>query len=214
MKKNYRRPVLFVISCLSLLMSCYICFRINTNLPEEPADDPGALKAPLVSFANKEDGIRISWDRIPQADSYRVNRREKNGSWEVYDQTEENWYQDNAAEPGEVYYYRVYALNAEQTSKASETIKVLRLTKPLITDVHPGEQGVILNWDEVRTAGYYYVYRSTDGEKFDRISGRVKELTYVDETVEKGTTYYYCLKASNSNNTFNSVLSEAVKVDY
>ncbi|MBQ6654675.1 MAG: hypothetical protein IJM79_04035 [Erysipelotrichaceae bacterium] len=214
MKRNYRRALLLVISCLSLLASGYICYKINTDIPQSQTDPSAAPEPVVLSFQNREEGIRIQWKASPGAVNYRVVRKEKSGLWEVYDYTENTWYDDNAVEDGVTYYYKVYGIGQVKTGKASEAVKVLRLAKPQIVLAEKQEGGIALSWQEVKTAGYYYVYRSGDGEKFEKISDRIRELMYLDASVSPGNTYYYCVKAANSNNTYISVRSDVVSIEY
>lgn len=55
------------------------------------------------------------------------------------------------------------------------------------------------NWESVCGAESYEVYRSTDGETYQR-AGSTRELTYIDnDASEYGVTYYYKVRARNSN---------------
>ncbi len=211
--KNLRRLLLFAISCLSLLMSGYICYRVNTD-PAYIQDDSGDLKAPEVSFQIHEQGIAISWKKVKGAENYRIARKEKGGSWEVYDYTEAASYDDHGVEPGKIYYYRVYGCTVDRTGPASESVKVLWLAKPEITAVQAQADGVLVSWQPVSSAGYYYVYRSEDGEKFEKVSDRIRELSFVDSSVLNGHTYFYCVKAANSNNLYVSARSDVLSIDF
>jgi fibronectin type 3 domain-containing protein len=71
---------------------------------------------------------------------------------------------------------------------------------------------ITLSWSSVTNATTYYVYRSTTTYGSYKKLSTVKTTTYVDKTAEKGTTYYYKIKAVGSSGTspYSSVLKAVV----
>lgn len=83
--------------------------------------------------------------------------------------------------------------------------------KPLKTYIELGESNedyVTINWDLVKYASEYQVYRSTDGDSFTKVA-TTSAKTYVDNSVKAGYTYYYKVRAINDigSGSFSSVIS-------
>ena len=213
MKKSFRQVLLLIISLLSLFMSAYICLKVNIEIPE--MDDSAIAPDPVdVSYQNTDEGIRIEWKPSERTVSYEVSRKNNDGEWEVCTTTGDTWYDDTAVIDGQSYSYRVICNGKNKNSQPSQAVKVLRLSKPVIGTAEKDEGGITLSWLEVKAAEYYYVYRSSDNKSFERISERIRDLTYTDSDVSRGSVYYYYVKASASNNSYMSASSDAVSVEY
>ena len=55
--------------------------------------------------------------------------------------------------------------------------------------------GVEINWEEVKGAERYIIYRRVAGGKWSIIAGYVKDTSYIDKTSVEGTEYYYTVRA-------------------
>ena len=55
--------------------------------------------------------------------------------------------------------------------------------------------GVEINWEEVKGAERYIIYRRVAGGKWSIIAGYVKDTSYTDKTAVEGTEYYYTVRA-------------------
>ncbi|MDP4097814.1 pectinesterase family protein [Paenibacillus sp. P96] len=83
----------------------------------------------------------------------------------------------------------------------------------------PGNGKVRLEWTAAENAASYNVKRSvTDGGPYETIATDVTDVTYIDETVANGTTYYYVVTAMGttgesgaSNQTSAAPSEESVK---
>ena len=64
---------------------------------------------------------------------------------------------------------------------------------------------IFSEWD--KSLDKFELYRSTDGEKFERILGPVTDTKYVDENAETGKDYWYKVK-----NLTNGSYTKTVKV--
>ncbi|WP_238540597.1 pectinesterase family protein [Paenibacillus mucilaginosus] len=63
----------------------------------------------------------------------------------------------------------------------------------------PGNGKVQLSWTAADGADYYTVKRSTtDGGPYTAVASNVTAATYIDESVQNGTTYYYVVTASGT----------------
>jgi hypothetical protein len=74
-------------------------------------------------------------------------------------------------------------------------------TPPPVPTPPPTSHSVKLNWQASASTGVsgYQVYRSTVAGGFFGLLGSVAGLTYTDQSVQAGTTYYYAIKAQNSS---------------
>ncbi len=209
--RKYLRPLLVALSCISIIGVLLIVHSITID---DTNNNTSNLKAPVLSFSNSKDGVVISWDKIDSAVKYRIARKEKKGTWEVLDFTEAITYEDKSVEAGKVYFYTVYPCNDSGKGPVSNTVKVLRLTQPVITKIEVVDDAIAIRWNEVPGAGYYYLYRKTEDGKYTKISDRIHDLSFVDNSCEKGNIYYYRVIAANSANAFKSVYSKSVNVEY
>lgn len=76
---------------------------------------------------------------------------------------------------------------------------------------------ILLTWDNIDTADYYTVYRSTtSGGAITVLGNNITSNSFTDNTVEKGTKYYYYVSAhgegleSPASNTVSEMIPEPV----
>ncbi|MED4954395.1 hypothetical protein ABEO75_20130 [Paenibacillus macerans] len=75
------------------------------------------------------------------------------------------------------------------------------ITVPNDLSATGGVKKVELNWTKTANAAGYNVYRSlTAGGPYEKIASSVTAVTYADENVYNGTTYYYVITALNNIN--------------
>ncbi len=128
-------------------------------------------------------------------------------------------YVDADVNPGRVYRYYVTAMNelGESVERASFTIKYCEKPTPptnLTAQAAVGE--IKLSWQKPEDNGgtnvtSYRIYRSEDGVNFTLVAEvNASTLSYVDENVSAGKTYYYYVTAVNE--VGESRESEIVKV--
>ena len=71
--------------------------------------------------------------------------------------------------------------------------------------------GITVKWGKVAGSSGYYVYRKTANSTWTRVGvvSGVNNLSYLDKTAKKGTTYTYTVRAVCGNVTsyFNSGIS-------
>lgn len=74
-------------------------------------------KVTLTSMENIKEGVHLSWDTVPGAETYRVIRRISGSEWEVIASgIKRPVYTDTTAEPEQKYYYAVLAENGDNLS--------------------------------------------------------------------------------------------------
>ncbi len=158
------------------------------------------LTAPkLKSAANFTSGITVTWEKVTGASKYLVYRKSSlTSGWELIGTTKSLSYVDKGAKSSKTYIYTVVAVDGGSRSiYDSEGLEIKRLTTPVLKSVKSGKSGVTFKWSEVAGASGYYVYRKTGASSWTRVA-QIKgkgNVSYLDETAVKGTTYTYTVRA-------------------
>ncbi len=94
-------------------------------------------------------------------------------------------------------------------TSAVPSFAATKLSKPVIDSITHNNSYVTLDWDAVKHADSYKIYRSTSKDSGFDLIGTTSNLRYSDKDVSKGTKYYYKVRAiSDSNSYENSRLSK------
>ena len=152
---------------------------------------------PEFTAANMYNGIKISWDKVDEAESYNVYRKTSSGEWKLLHNTTGLSFLDNSAEDGANYNYRVRAKADENLSSDKLKVTVRRMAKPEVSryNVH---EGIKLEWEEVTGASYYRVYRKDENGKYKSIKNKITSLSFTDTDVEEGKEYKYAVRSYDS----------------
>ncbi len=166
------------------------------------------LDVPKAAAKNTSKGIYLKWTKIAGAEKYRIYRQ-TNGSteWKLLDTTKKNTFTDKTAKSGTKYNYRVRAVAGDDMSSFA-TVGRYYLSTPKLTSVNNASSGVKVNWEKVKGAQGYKIYRKTSEKgnwKLIDTTTNNKKFYYVDKTAENGKTYYYSVQAyySKTNSTYN-----------
>ncbi len=156
------------------------------------------LDTPEIAYGiNVNDGVKVSWNSINGANSYRVYRKaagEKN--WRLIDTVSTNEYTDVNVKGGVYYTYTIRALNNGFLSSYDiDGVLVKSLFTPELKAAKNTADGITLEWGNVDGALNYYVYRKVEGAKYWKQIADVKDTTYYDTDVKEGVTYVYTVKA-------------------
>jgi hypothetical protein len=156
---------------------------------------PATLNAALATPT----GVDLSWDAVPGATGYVVQRARSGGAYATLTTTgpQATTYLDATADEGENYSYRVFAtadasasLNAAVTSAATPLRAVTGLTAA------PGQGGIALQWTDgsSRETGYS-VERSADGGPWTPlVTLPANTTTYTDTAAGEGTAFSYTVR--------------------
>ena len=148
--------------------------------------------------------IGLKWQAFDGAAEYRVYRKVGSGDFENILTTDKTQYFDTGLTPGENHVYKIAAVDASGTENMSSEKAVMvaggsvaSFKPPKWVGIRTDRRGALLNWDRVKGAVAYNVYRSTtEGGPYD-VVGNTPSAKYSDYEVEQGTTYYYVLNAMN-----------------
>jgi fibronectin type 3 domain-containing protein len=167
----------------------------------------------LSSVSNGAKGVTIKWSASKGAVKYRVFRKTGSGGWGKIGETTSTSYTDTTAKAGTTYTYTVRCITANGKSYTSgydgtgKTIK--RLTRPTPT-VSKTSSGIKTKWSKVSGASKYYVYRKTASGSWSKIA-TTTSTSYTDTTAQKGTTYYYTVRAVSGNYLSSYTSSKSIK---
>ena len=141
----------------------------------------------------------LSWKAVPGAQGYGILRRVAGEeTFTCIDRTEGTTYLDATAVLDTHYQYMVQALGKEQSldGQPSGLVGVVcGLARPEMKAEANHNGKPVITWEAVEGAVSYRVYRSTSSTKSYALVATVEALSYVDESVAAGKTYYYKLVA-------------------
>lgn len=170
------------------------------------------LARPDVTVSGVSDSgkIKISWEKVSGASSYRVYRSTNKKTWTLVKKTKTTSYTDTEAKAGTKYYYRVKAIasrSAGNSAYSSVKSRTCDLARPTVTVSNTSSGQVKLTWKKISGASKYYVYRATSKSgSYTRVKSTTA-TSYTDTTGTTGKTYYYKVKAISSNSDANSAYS-------
>lgn len=167
----------------------------NADIHFGVAEKPTTPK--LKSISNKSSGVKISWNKVLGAETYKVYRKTKGGDWECLGSTSKTRYTDKKAKSGTKYYYSIRAKNEAGNSSRSKSLSIKYLAVPTLKTPTSTRKGVSLKWTKTRGAEGYIIYRKTGSGKYQKLKTEegVSNLSYVDKSANKGKKYTYKIKA-------------------
>ncbi len=170
------------------------CTQCGLTLETETIPQLKCSKAKLSKISNTTSGVKITWGKVSGADSYRVYRKTKSGSWKYLDSTKKTYFTDSTAKSGTTYYYAVKVRNEAGNTDYSNSLSIKRLSVPKLSSTSNTSSGVKVTWKKVTGASGYIVYRKTKSGDWKEI-GKTKNLYYTDKKAKSGTSYYYSVRA-------------------
>ncbi len=161
-----------------------------TDIPVKiiPAKAP---TAPVVKLSSGEKGVVVKWEKIDSAESYNVYRRLSGETkWTLLGSTDKVKFVDTTVKNNKKYDYKVVAKNDQGTSKF-KVVSITYLAAPVITNVVNLAKGVRIEWNAVKGAKSYRIYRKADGAKNWELLAETTEVQYLDKSVVNATNYEY-----------------------
>lgn len=127
-------------------------------------------------------------------------------NFKYYDRTSKTSYTNNSTSTAKRYWYKIKAVkvvNGKDIASAySNSDFVWTTTKAPTLSITTYKGDPKITWKAVPDADLYWVFRSTDGEKFFHCK-ETKDTSYIDKNVKPGTKYYYKVQAvAHYNGTF------------
>lgn len=179
----------------------------NSNQASATPDDYPMVPRNLTAVQGKgadSNTVTLQWELWGQYYS-KVKRSTNSGGpyTTIAENIRESSYVDKNVEFGDKYYYVVTATSAEEESEPSnEAAVTINRTTParVFLTAEAGEGSAHLSWSESQDASYYMVLRRTSTIEgiYTTIAPEVYSTNYDDQTVYRGTTFYYIVIAVNA----------------
>ncbi len=94
-------------------------------------------------------------------------------------------------------------------TSAVPSFAATKLNRPVIDYISHTNSGISFDWDSVKNADAYSIYRSTSKDSGFKCIDTVVESCYSDSNISKGVRYYYKVKAFSYSDSYdNSRLSK------
>lgn len=143
----------------------------------------------------KNSSAKITWSKSKGAGSYNIYRSTSKKSGYTLIKTvssKKSSFTDKTVTTG-TFYYKVSAVTKNVEGKMSKVASV-KIKPAAVKDLKinsAGGKNVTLNWSGVAGATSYEVYRSTSESKGYSKIGSTTELTFTNNKLKNGKTYYY-----------------------
>ncbi|MFO8034324.1 MAG: fibronectin type III domain-containing protein, partial [Candidatus Bipolaricaulota bacterium] len=156
-----------------------------------PLPVPGGITASQGTYADK---VRLSWDPVPEAEGYRLQRAQAEGSpFSTLVNTGNTTYDDTGVTPGDVYWYRVRACGAlgarcgvasaavQGYAEAEEGASDPDLDQDFAATQGTHDDRIVVTWKRVSGATSYRLYRADDVTgPFEEPIATVSGTSYTD----------------------------------
>ena len=155
----------------------------------------------------------LSWKKVTGAVSYDIYRSMNGGEYSLLTNISDITYLDEATDTDNQYSYYVIAVGkAEVFNSIVSAVKTVIVTvgQPKLTGTVNEDGKPVITWGAVEDAIKYEIYRSTKSNKSYKLVTTIEDLTYTDESVAAGKTYYYKVMAVGQNSE--STMSDYVKL--
>ena len=156
----------------------------------------------LIGYVSTDEGIKLSWSKVPQAVYYVVYRKTNADSvWKPYALLDSDYtaYEDRDVKSAVSYSYIVTAVDeSNKRSHYDDAVTMRFLKKPEIKTVSGATNGVKLTWTKSDGCEGYAVYRKDFGKSNWRTVCLVKgadTLSAVDSSAKNNTAYTYTVRA-------------------
>lgn len=167
-------------------------------------DEETVLDTPVVKTTNDEYGVKITWNKIQNAQGYYVYRKEDSGDYQkiatINKQTTLNYVDKNVVS-GKDYTYTVGAYNKSgnyATTYYNEGTTVKYIEAPKITGLSATASGIKINWSESAGAECYRVFRSDGNGSWDKL-GYTTKNSFLDTTADENTIYTYTVRSVSAD---------------
>ncbi len=190
--------------CLALLL--IIIFSLS-GCSEKTIESPKNISVDTVSNPN----ITLRWDKVKNADFYRVYRIEgNNADYRFLCDVTETKYTDNTAENGKIYGYKVTSVLGRKESEGclSEKIKYTNsqnntVQTPLVPTISSitnlDKHTSVILFDSANKDCTYRIMRSETQDGPFTVIGETAETAFYDTSLLDGEEYFYTVSAVNSD---------------
>jgi fibronectin type 3 domain-containing protein len=197
------------------------CDGGGTGGGSEPDTTPPSAPTDLTADAS-DAFVSLSWTAVDDAATYNVYRATSSTDGVSGSALETGLsrarYDDETAENGTTYYYRVTAVDtADNESDGSDEVPSTPFASPEGLTGQSGDAQIELTWSAAAGAATYNVYRSTtstSGADGDPLATGVSQASYTDTDAQNGTKYYYRVTAVNPEDEESNASGEVAKTPF
>ena len=170
----------------------------------------------VTGLTNVQGGLKLTWDSVAGADSYRVYRMTAGSIYTcVATVMDGRSYTDKSVESGTRYRYAVRAVAGQKRGKIANSKAALYLKQPVYT-VKNCNYGINISWNKSAGAYGYKIYRKAPGVLSWSLYKSVPEgvYSYIDQPVADYKEYSYTVKAFNGYfaSTYDTVGKSAYRI--
>ncbi|MDI9242901.1 GBS Bsp-like repeat-containing protein [Fusibacillus kribbianus] len=177
-----------------------------------------------VNIINDSLAAEFGWELEGRADLFGILRSDsKDGDYQWIGATANRSYQDVTVNPGQTYYYKVYAAVYKNGSyyngDFSEALQICVKDPYALTGAtnlsieNQDDKASVLRWNAVPYANAYYVYRMEEGGTWRQV-GTAWGNSYADSSVQFGKEYTYYVVALKYENGFWMAGPDSEKVSF
>lgn len=151
----------------------------------------------LTGAENANQGIKVSWEAVPNAEGYYVYRKTSGSSWKKIGSTADTSYTDSSSlSNGTKYIYTVRAYEGTNRSWYDQSgVSEVRIDTPVLTSAENTSTGITIKWKSVKGATSYRLYRKTEGGSWAAIAN-TSSTSYTDKSsLTSGAEYIYTVRA-------------------
>ena len=159
---------------------------------------PTSAKAVPATY----NSIKVTWAAVSGATKYEVYRATSStGSYSLLTATSYLYYTNTSVNTGTTTYYKVRAYRLVGSAKVySSFSSVLSAKTTLAAPASPKARllsynGIKVTWESAAGASKYELYRSTSSGGTYLLLATTSYTYYINSSVNKGTTYYYKVRA-------------------
>ena len=180
---------------------------------------PTNLKASAI---NEQGKIKISWDKVDGCKRYQVfYRRSTQSSFKKCKGiATTNSYVDTGCSSDVIYYYTVRCVdsqgNYQSGYESGAKIHYFKIPDNIKGEKYDEEGRIKISWNKTGGAPKYQVFYKRDGwTSWKKCKGLTSGTSYIDTGCSSGITYYYTVRACDSNGNFiSSYLTNGTKIKY
>lgn len=181
------------------LADCYYTSDVVINNGGS-INEPAKIKS--IKAANTNQGVKITWSAVKNAEKYRIYRKAEGEFNFTYLDTvsaDKKSFIDKTVRSGKKYTYTVRGVNFVGAGDLNSKGATITFYDAPLVEAKNITTGVNLKWATVAGATKYRIYRKTSSSsewtRLDTVTG----TSFTDKTAKSGKKYYYCVKAGKGD---------------
>ena len=142
--------------------------------------------------------VKITWNKVKNAQSYEVYRKTKTGDFKLIGTTKKNSYTDKTVKANTEYSYRLVAKNKYVTSKPGKAKSTVTFAAPSGVKAAGKKAAIALSWKKIKNAASYDIWYTTDKNEKPTADTKAlktsKKPKLTLKKLESGKTYYVYIR--------------------